>query len=96
MRPSEEQERVEELKKQITDAAKELRLNGLSVVACIADYDRKHLSANFTTVLNLCAFYQHAAGITGQSPANYTSDDHIVLDALREITGEWSKISHTK
>jgi hypothetical protein len=59
----------------------ELKDNGFNVVACVIHYDKT--DSNFSTRLSLTA-----------NPELGVTDDHIVLDALREISTEWSAEAH--
>lgn len=64
-------------------AAKALADSGASVVAIVVEYSEP--SAYFKTFLLLKENAE--AGI---------NDDHIVLDAVREISNQWSDVRHNR
>ena len=65
------------------EACDELRDAGYSVVAVASRYTKE--DAFFSTRLSLTA-----------APDAGVSEDHVVLDALREISHEWSEVRHAK
>jgi len=71
----------EHLKEKMEALCGEMQAEGYSVVMVAASYSAA--DTHFSTKLSLTA--QPALGVT---------DDHIVLDAIREITSEWSAIVH--
>ena len=69
--------------KQFENASNNLRDQGVSVVAVVSHYTKK--DARFTTILHLIP-----------SPEAGVSEDHVALDAIREIGIEWSAATHAK
>jgi hypothetical protein len=59
----------------------EMKAHGVNVVAVLASYGKD--DAHFSTLLR----------VTNQPDAGVT-EDHIVLDAQREIMAEWHKATH--
>lgn len=55
---------------------------GINIVCVAATYTDKH-NAHFSTKLSVTAV-----------PELHVTDDHIILDALREITNNWSEVVH--
>jgi len=72
-----------ELEKKWNNVCDDLRDAGLSVVAVVASYEEG--IANFSTRLDLI-----------QAPDLDLTEDHIVLDVLREISHEWSAVAHSR
>ena len=71
----------QELKDKIEELSKEFSAEGYSFILSAAKYDAD--DAWFTTKLSL-----------NSVPELGVTEDHIVLDILREISNEWSGIVH--
>ena len=71
-----------ELLAKFEEVTKELSDTGLTVVAVVSEYDKK--SAHFHTYLNV-----------NEDPSLGLTEDHLVLDAVREVVKSWSKKIHT-
>lgn len=71
----------QELKNKFESVCDELQSSGYNVVAAAIKYEKD--DAYFSTKLSLTAMPEF--GVT---------EDHIVLDAIREITHEWSESAH--
>lgn len=71
-----------EQKEKLDAIFNDLRDTGHSIVAVVASYDDE--DAHFSTRLSLTAV--HECGVT---------EDHVVLDALREIATNWSEAAHS-
>ena len=61
----------------------ELRAAGCNVVAVFAEYSES--SARFSTRISVT-----------EKPEIGLTEDHVVLDALREIANEWSEVVHSR
>ena len=71
-------EKLQRLLVEIGDLAKD---EGVSFVGVLLHYDGE--DTNFSTRLSVTAV-----------PDEYVTEDHIVLDAMREISSEWSRVVH--
>lgn len=72
---------MEELIRNFENAAQALRDAGFNVVAVISHYQEN--DADFHTFLHV-----------HETPEADVTEDHTLLDALREIANEWSEGNH--
>lgn len=72
----------QEAREQFNAACEALKAAGINVVACLSSYETRK-SVHFSTRISVQA--NDELGV---------SEDHVVLDSLREITNNWSDIVH--
>ena len=69
-----------------------VKAEGSNLICVLSDYSNAddadgRPSADFSTAISICE-----AADTGE--AGHPSFDHILLDSIREVSVEWSNISH--
>ena len=70
-----------ELAEKLNAVCDEIRDAGMSVVAAMVEYSPGN--ADFSTRLSLTAV-----------PELGVSEDHVLLDFIRELSGQWSEVAH--
>ncbi len=75
----------EELKQKLEELQKAAKAFGISCVVCLASYPKRGGpdETHFSTCVSLVG-----------NQFSDVSEDHVLLDAFREITAEWSKAVH--
>jgi hypothetical protein len=81
--PNQEQTMNKKLKAKFESACDALHSDGYSVVAVIARYTPD--TAEFSTRITVHGL-----------PKKGVTDDHVVLDSIREIAAEWSQLKHPR
>ena len=64
-------------------ACRALKTEGFNIVAVVSSYSKK--DANFFTQFSV-----------RDTPSAHVTEDHVVLDSIREIATQWSKQAHAE